>query len=141
MDEEGDGVDPAIARRRMVAQVAKNSFIQNVIPFFIELKQLLDSKNSPLIGCLMECLRVLLKDCKNEIEDILVADKQLQKELIYDMQKYEAANMKATVSEAINNMQRSKSYVSPLQGRGSSISRLAHNPQVCSNLVKQLGSA
>lgn len=39
----------------------------------------------------MECLRVLLKDYKNEIDDILVADKQLKKELIYDMQKYESA--------------------------------------------------
>ncbi|KAK9099343.1 hypothetical protein Syun_026388 [Stephania yunnanensis] len=141
MDEEGSGADPSIARRRMVAQVAKKSFIQNAVPIFIELKRLLESKKSPLIGCLMECLRVLLKDYKNEIEDILVADKQLQKELIYDMQKYEAAKTKATVSEAINNMQRSKNYVSPLQGRGSSISRLASDPQVRSDLAKQLGSA
>lgn len=39
----------------------------------------------------MECLRIILKDYKNEIDDILVADKLLQKELIYDMQKYESA--------------------------------------------------
>lgn len=45
----------------------------------------------------MECLRVLVKDYKNAIEDILVAEKQLQKELIYDMQKYEAAKARSTV--------------------------------------------
>lgn len=39
----------------------------------------------------MDCLRIILKDYKNEIDDILVADKLLQKELIYDMQKYESA--------------------------------------------------
>lgn len=48
----------------------------------------------------MECLRVLLKDYKTEIDEILIADKQLQKELIYDMQKYEATKAKATVAEA-----------------------------------------
>ncbi|KAK9992254.1 hypothetical protein SO802_027239 [Lithocarpus litseifolius] len=48
------------------------------------------SNNSPFIGSLMEYqLRIPLKSYKNENDDILVADKQLQKELIYDMQKYE----------------------------------------------------
>lgn len=91
----------AAARGKAITQVVKKGLIQNTVPIFIELKRLLESKNSPLTGSLMECLRVLLKDYKNEIDDILVADKQLQKELIYDMQKYEAAKAKATVAEAI----------------------------------------
>jgi len=61
----------------------------------------------------MECLRVLLKDYKNEIDDILVADKQLQKELIYDMQKYEAAKAKATVAEAVASKPKSVANQSP----------------------------
>ena len=65
-----------------------------MVSIFIELKRLLESKNSPLIGCLMECLRALLKDYKNEMDEILVADKQLQRELLYDMQKYEAGKGK-----------------------------------------------
>ncbi|WOK94700.1 condensin-2 complex subunit D3 [Canna indica] len=108
-DEGGDSA----ARGRVVTQVAKKNLIQIAIPIFIELKQLLESKNSPLTGCLMECLRVLLKDYKNEIDEILVADKQLQKELLYDMQKFEAANAQCTVAEAIANVQRSESYCSP----------------------------
>jgi condensin-2 complex subunit D3 len=43
----------------------------------------------------MECLRALLKDYKNEIDEILVADKQLQKELLYDMHKFEAGKGKS----------------------------------------------
>lgn len=114
-DEGGDGGSGALlaARGRVVTQVAKKNLIQNAIPIFIELKRLLESKNSPLTGCLMECLRALLKDYKNEIEEILVADKQLQKELIYDMQKYEDAKAKSTVKEAVANVQRSDSYHSP----------------------------
>lgn len=61
----------------------------------------------------MECLRVLLKDYKNEIDDILVADKQLQKELIYDMQKYEAARAKATVAEAVASKPKPDANQSP----------------------------
>jgi len=99
MDEEGGeggGMASALlaAKGRAVTQVAKKNLIQIAVPIFIELKRLLESKNSPLIGCLMECLRALLKDYKNEMEEILVADKQLQRELLYDMQKYEAGKGK-----------------------------------------------
>jgi hypothetical protein len=62
--------------------------------------RLLESRNSPLTGMLMECMRVMLKEYKNEIEEILVADKQLQKEIMYDMQKHEAAKAKAKVVAA-----------------------------------------
>ncbi|GJV52215.1 condensin-2 complex subunit D3-like protein [Tanacetum coccineum] len=69
---------------------------------FIELKRLLESKNSPLTGSLMECLRILLKDYKSEIDEKLDADKQLQKELTYDMQKYETLKAKSTAAEAVS---------------------------------------
>ncbi|WVZ90665.1 hypothetical protein U9M48_036947 [Paspalum notatum var. saurae] len=101
---EGGGVASALqaAKGRAVTQVAKKNLIQIAVPIFIELKRLLESKNSPLTGCLMECLRALLKDYKNEIEEILVADKQLQRELLYDMQRYEAGKGKgkAAATEA-----------------------------------------
>lgn len=88
-------------RGRVITQAVKKGLIQNTIPIFIELKRLLESKNSPLSGCLMECLRILLKDYKNEIDEMLVADKQLQKELIYDIQKYESLKTKSTAAEAV----------------------------------------
>lgn len=98
-DEGGDGGSASAllaAKGRAVTQVAKKNLIQIAVPIFIELKRLLESKNSPLTGCLMECLRALLKDYKNEIDEILVADKQLQKELLYDMQKFEAVKGKSS---------------------------------------------
>ncbi|KAL5983740.1 Condensin-2 complex subunit CAP-D3 [Asimina triloba] len=117
MDEEGGdsggSAAAAAAKGRVVTQLAKKNLIQNAVPIFIELKRLLESKNSPLTGSLMECLRALLKDYKNEIDEILVADKQLQKELIYDMQKYEAAKTKSTVAEAVASIQRSAVHRSP----------------------------
>ncbi|XP_062108742.1 uncharacterized protein LOC133819492 isoform X2 [Humulus lupulus] len=115
VEEDGDGsASVAAARGRAITQAVKKGLIQNMIPIFIELKRLLESKNSPLIGSLMECLRVLLKDYKSEIDEILIADKQLQKEIMYDMQKYEAGKTKLTAAEAVaNNKKASCSFHSP----------------------------
>ena len=87
--EESGAAAFAASKGRVVTQVAKKNLVQNAIPIFIELKRLLESKNSHLTGCLMDCLRMILKEYKSEIDEILVADKQLQKELLYDIQKYE----------------------------------------------------
>lgn len=114
-DAEEDGGDSggALAKGRAITQAVRKSLIQNTIPIFIELKRLLERKNSPLIGSLMECLRILLKDYKNEIDDLLVADRQLQKELVYDMQKYESTKARSTAANAVATMQRSETYYSP----------------------------
>ncbi|KAK4354984.1 hypothetical protein RND71_027178 [Anisodus tanguticus] len=121
VEEEGtEGGASSAAKGRAITQAVKKSLIQNTIPIFIELKRLLESKNSPLIGSLMECLRNLLKDYKNEIDDMLVADKQLQKELIYDMQKYESMKAKSAATEAVATMQRSDLYRSPINRKASS---------------------
>ncbi|KAL5206634.1 hypothetical protein ABZP36_034843 [Zizania latifolia] len=123
MDEEG-GVDGGTAsalmaaRGRAVTQVAKKNLIQLAVPIFIELKRLLESKNSPLTGCLMECLRVLLKDYKNEMEEILVADKQLQKELLYDMQKVDAASRGKAKAKAGAAKAAGPSSATPAHGGG-----------------------
>lgn len=114
MEEEGaDGGPSSAAKGRAITQAVKKSLIQNTIPIFIELKRLLESKNSPLTGSLMECLRNLLKDYKNEIDDMLITDKQLQKELIYDMQKYESMKARSAAAEAVATMQRPDIYRSP----------------------------
>ncbi|KFK33804.1 hypothetical protein AALP_AA5G062300 [Arabis alpina] len=99
MEEEGGDSNAAAAKGRAITQAVRKGLIQNTIPIFIELKRLLESKNSPLTGSLMDCLRVLLKDYKNEIEEMLVADKQLQKELVYDMQKHDAAKARSMANQ------------------------------------------
>ncbi|XWS53609.1 hypothetical protein CRYUN_Cryun10bG0015700 [Craigia yunnanensis] len=125
VEEEGgdSSASAAAAKGRAITQAVRKGLIQNTIPIFIELKQLLESKNSPLTGSLMECLRVLLKDYKSEIDEMLVADKQLQKELIYDMQKYESAKARTTAAEAVANMQNQTGYQSPCVSKAASGTR------------------
>ncbi|EPS68782.1 hypothetical protein M569_05986, partial [Genlisea aurea] len=97
-EEVGDGggssSSSSLSRGKAITQGLRKGLIQNSIPIFIELKRLLESRNSPLIGSLMDCLRILLKDYKNEIDDMMVADRQLQKELIHDMQRYDGLKAK-----------------------------------------------
>ncbi|XP_058083517.1 uncharacterized protein LOC131231370 [Magnolia sinica] len=145
IDEEGGDCGGAVssARGRVVTQVAKKNLIQNAIPIFIELKRLLESKNSPLTGCLMECLRALLKEYKNEMDDILVADKQLQKELIYDMHKYETAKTRSTVADAVASIQRSAAPRSPTSrtaGATSGAPRASTGNRVHEKLAGKLGA-
>ncbi|GFZ21796.1 binding protein [Actinidia rufa] len=127
--DSGGGAAAAAARGRVITQAVKKGLIQNTIPIFIELKRLLESKNSPLIGSLMECLRILLKDYKNEIDEILVADKQLQKELVYDMQKYESLKAKSTAAQA---------YHSP--SHSPSVSKVASERNVHNKVPEKLKS-
>lgn len=138
LDEEGEngGASVSATRGRLVTQAAKKNLIQNAIPIFIELKRLFESKNSPLTGCLMECLRVLLKDYKNEIDEILVADPQLRKELLYDMQKYDAAKAKSTAQVAVAAAQRSNGLVSP-----SAVNKAADNINGIAKMADKSGIA
>ncbi|XP_020254860.1 condensin-2 complex subunit D3 [Asparagus officinalis] len=136
-DEPGDSTGALqAARGRVVTHVAKKNLIQNAVPIFIELKRLLESKNSPLIGSLMDCLRSLLKDYKNEFEEILVADKQLQKELMYDMKKYENAKAKSTYDKVIASAHKSRSVLKEVNNGGE-----LRTPPLGSMSVPKLKSA
>lgn len=75
LEEESGAATFVASTGRVVTQIAKKNLVQNAIPIFIELKRLLESKNSHLTGCFMDCLRMLLKAYKSEIDEILVADK------------------------------------------------------------------
>lgn len=116
MDEEGGdsgGANAMVGKGRLVTQAVKKNLIQNCIPIFIELKRILQRKNSPLIGPLMECLRALLKDYKNEIDDLFVSDQQLQREVMYDIQKYEAGKAKSNANADVATMRKSDAFRSP----------------------------
>ncbi|GJX66493.1 condensin-2 complex subunit D3 [Tanacetum coccineum] len=78
MDESSEMEEESAVKGR-VTQAVKHVQIQNTIPMFIELKHY-----------------------KSEIDEMLVADKQLQKELTYDMQKYETLKAKSTAAEAVS---------------------------------------
>ncbi|GJP56701.1 hypothetical protein CLOM_g15756 [Closterium sp. NIES-68] len=94
----GGGAAANAVKGRVVTQLMKKNLVENTIPILIELKRLLEAQNSPLQGALMGCLRCLFKEYRAEIEDLLAADPQLAKELVYDIQKHEAARARAVAA-------------------------------------------
>ncbi|NWI40080.1 CNDD3 protein, partial [Picathartes gymnocephalus] len=78
-----------VAQKKLISQVQKKNFIENIIPIITSLKSLMEEKRIPALKDLMNCLREMMQDYRNEIKDFFAMDKQLAAELEYDMKKYE----------------------------------------------------
>uniref|UniRef100_A0A8C3KXK1 Non-SMC condensin II complex subunit D3 n=1 Tax=Chrysolophus pictus TaxID=9089 RepID=A0A8C3KXK1_CHRPC len=77
------------AQKKLISQVQKRNFIENIIPIITELKSLMERKKIPALRDLMNYLREMMQDYRNEIKEFFAVDKQLAAELEYDMKKYE----------------------------------------------------
>nr|XP_034995387.1 condensin-2 complex subunit D3 [Zootoca vivipara] len=78
-----------VAQKKMISQVQKRNFIENVIPIITSLKTSLEQNRLPALSDLMNYLREVMQDYRNEIKEFFAMDKQLAAELEYDMKKYE----------------------------------------------------
>ncbi|KAK9395042.1 condensin-2 complex subunit D3 [Crotalus adamanteus] len=78
-----------VAQKKLISQVQKKNFIENVIPTITSLKTLLEQNKLPALRDLMNYLREVMQDYRNEIKEFFAMDKQLAAELEYDMKKYE----------------------------------------------------
>ncbi|XP_072012660.1 condensin-2 complex subunit D3 [Engystomops pustulosus] len=78
-----------VAQKKLISQVQKKNFVENIIPIISSLKGLLEQQRIPALRDLMNYLREMMQDYRDEIKDFFAADKQLAAELEYDMKKYE----------------------------------------------------
>ncbi|KAL1782413.1 condensin-2 complex subunit D3 isoform X1 [Sigmodon hispidus] len=76
------------AQMKIISQVQKKNFIENIIPIITSLKTLLEKNKSPALRELMNYLREVMQDYRDEIKDFFAVDKQLASELEYDLKKY-----------------------------------------------------
>ncbi|XP_006871068.1 PREDICTED: condensin-2 complex subunit D3 [Chrysochloris asiatica] len=76
------------AQKKLISQVQKRNFIENIIPIIISLKTMLEKSKIPALRELMAYLREVMQDYRDEIKDFFAVDKQLASELEYDMKKY-----------------------------------------------------
>jgi condensin-2 complex subunit D3 len=79
------------AKARAVSSLARRNLVENFVPVLIELKRALAAARSRLLPHLMACARGALRDLRAELEDILVADRQLAAELLFDLRAEEEA--------------------------------------------------
>ncbi|NXG74102.1 CNDD3 protein, partial [Baryphthengus martii] len=78
-----------VAQKKLISQVQKKNFVENIIPIITSLKALMEQKRIPALRDLMNYLREMMQDYRNEIKDFFAVDKQLAAELEYDIKKYE----------------------------------------------------
>ncbi|XP_048839839.1 condensin-2 complex subunit D3 isoform X1 [Brienomyrus brachyistius] len=78
-----------VAQKKLISQVQKKNFIENVIPIIIALKTMLEKKRFPVLKDLMGYLQVMMQDYRSEVKDFFAADEQLAAELEYDMKRFE----------------------------------------------------
>uniref|UniRef100_A0A7N5K322 Condensin-2 complex subunit D3 n=1 Tax=Ailuropoda melanoleuca TaxID=9646 RepID=A0A7N5K322_AILME len=91
MEEDDTALASAVmqeAQKRLISQVQKKNFIENIIPIIISLKTVLEKNKIPALRELMTYLREVMQDYRDEIKDFFALDKQLASELEYDIKKY-----------------------------------------------------
>eukprot|EP00775_Hariotina_reticulata_P011091 gene11092-11246_t len=89
----------ASARGKLVSALMKRHLVEQVVPVLVELRRLLAEAKHPLMNELMSCFASLLKEYKGEVEDILVADKQVSLAGLLPMQLVSAAKRQQQFSE------------------------------------------
>ncbi|CAG6018121.1 unnamed protein product [Menidia menidia] len=77
------------AKRKVVSQVQKKTFIENTVPLIISLKGLLERKHSPILRDLMAYLQVTMQDYRKEVKEFFSGDEQLAAEIEFALKKAE----------------------------------------------------
>ena len=84
-----EGAVVSAVKKAIISQHVKTNVIENIVPIVIALKRKLEEMRSPIIDDLMSYLREIMKDYKNEVKEILSADKQLAAEIQFDLKRWE----------------------------------------------------
>ncbi|KAM9982559.1 hypothetical protein ACTFIZ_007102 [Dictyostelium cf. discoideum] len=73
------------AKGKLLTLVQKKTIIESIIPILVELKALFEKKRSNLTRLVVAFFRELFKDYKKELSEFLASNRQLEKEIEYDI--------------------------------------------------------
>ena len=125
------------AKKKLISDTVKKNVIENIVPIIIALKHKLAAAKSPLLQDLFKYLRKLMDDYKNEVQDILAADRQLAAEVEFDLRRFEQEQREREEEEAARFVRapsapslarRSLSTVSRESSVGSKVSVVSQGP-------------
>jgi hypothetical protein len=87
----GDEQEVAVtaATKNILSKLQKKNIIENIVPVIVEFKHFLSVRHSPLLRYLVDYLKEIMSDYKNELEEILTCDPQLAKEIEFDIRQHE----------------------------------------------------
>ncbi|XP_042229630.1 condensin-2 complex subunit D3-like isoform X2 [Homarus americanus] len=90
-----------VIKKTIISQVVKRHVIENIVPILIAMKHKLEEHRSPLMKHLLLYLKEIMKDYKNEVKEILTGDKQLAKEIEFDLRRFDQEQQE---EEQVNNV-------------------------------------
>jgi condensin-2 complex subunit D3 len=86
-EEGGESAKLNLITSKLHLQISRKIAVENTIPIVIRLKHLLESRHSPLLRNLMLFLRDLVRDFRVEMDDVTAGDRQLARELEFDLRR------------------------------------------------------
>merc|ERR1719296_163045 len=89
-DDEADGsVEKAGAEaaRGVLSSLLKRNMCENIVPVLVQMKTMMEARHSPFLRQLRHCLREILRDFRDDLQDVLAGDQQLAAEISYDLQQ------------------------------------------------------
>lgn len=90
-EEESSKAALAKAKSKVLAKLSRQHLVSNILPVVMSLKAVLEANRSPLQGSVMEYLVHLIKNNRNEVNQVLSADPTLKAEVEYDLKIFEKA--------------------------------------------------
>ncbi|XP_066516034.1 condensin-2 complex subunit D3 isoform X2 [Hoplias malabaricus] len=87
--EDEVAVAKAVLQKKLISQVQKKNFVENVVPMVIALKNMLEEHRSPVLKHLMAFLQVTMQDYRNEVKELFAGDEQLAAEVEFNLKLFE----------------------------------------------------
>ncbi|XP_022537482.2 condensin-2 complex subunit D3 [Astyanax mexicanus] len=115
-----------IMQKKLVSQVQKKNFVENVIPMVIALKNQLEEHRSPVLKHLMAYLQVTMQDYRSEVKELFAADEQLAAEVEYNLKMYEKQKQQEQQEQL--EQQLTNFTLSPSPGNAATAAAAAASP-------------
>ncbi|XP_076874231.1 condensin-2 complex subunit D3-L-like isoform X1 [Brachyhypopomus gauderio] len=96
-------VAKAVLQKKLISQVQKKNFVENVIPMVIALKNLLEEQRSPVLRHLMAYLQVTMQDYRSEVKELFAADEQLAAEVEFNLNMFEKQKQQEQLEQKISS--------------------------------------
>ncbi|XP_045592017.2 condensin-2 complex subunit D3-L [Procambarus clarkii] len=131
-----------VIKKTIISQVVKQNVIENIVPILIAVKHKLEEHHSPLMKHLLLYLKEIMRDYKNEVKEILAGDKQLAKEIEFDLRRFDQErdddkneeNVAGSGDEGEHNRVQTDNQHGGSAGSGDKGS-LGTSPSLASNLI------
>lgn len=90
-DDEGSAAAAAVAvaRGRMMSRLARKNTLENTVPTIVALKHVLQKARSPLLGALMRYTKQLFTTYRDDLTELLTADRTLANEIEFDLRMFD----------------------------------------------------